>query len=65
MKAGERVLGGRLFPLVLRPTFYRQFVGGDTEKELVATTDTLAKSKLRLMVCPVQEEDVGEAVESE
>jgi hypothetical protein len=65
MKTGQKFLGGRLFPLLLRPTFYRQFVGGDSEKELTVTADTLAKSKLRLMVCPVQEEDVGEAEGSE
>ena len=65
MKTGQRVLGSRVFPLLLRPTFYRQFVGGDTENELKATTETLSKSRLRLMVCPVQEEDVGEAAGSE
>jgi hypothetical protein len=42
-----------------------QFVGGDSEAELATTAATLAKSNLRLMVCPVQEEDVGEAEESE
>jgi hypothetical protein len=34
MQAGERILGKGLFSLVARPTFYRQFVGGDTEQEL-------------------------------
>lgn len=65
MKTGQKVFGDRLFPLILRPTFYRQFVGGDSEAELLKTSETLAKSNLRLMVCPVQEEDVGESNESE
>jgi hypothetical protein len=34
MRAGERVLGRRLFSLLARPSFYTQFVGGDTEQEL-------------------------------
>ncbi len=36
--AGERVLGKNMFSLVARPTFYRQFVGGDTEQELRLVT---------------------------
>ena len=46
---------------VIRPTFYRQFVGGDTEKELTSTAEKLKSAGLRLMVCPAQEEDQGEA----
>ena len=65
MTAGQKYLGDRIFDLLLRPTFYRQFVGGDSESELLVTTQTLVKSGLRLMVCPVQEEDVGEAEGSE
>ena len=52
---------GPLFPLLLRPTFYRQFVGGESRAELDATVRSLEAVKLRLMVCPVQEEDAGEA----
>jgi hypothetical protein len=39
MRAGERILGKGLFSLVARPTFYRQFVGGDTEEELRSVTN--------------------------
>jgi hypothetical protein len=39
MRAGERILGKGLFSLVARPTFYRQFVGGDTEQELRSVTN--------------------------
>ena len=60
MRHGERFLGSRLFSGLLRPTFYRQFVGGDTREELVRTVEKLRETNLRLMVCPVQEEDVGE-----
>ncbi len=61
MRRGRSLLGGRLFSGLVRPTFYRQFVGGDTAAELTHTADRLTESGLRLMVCPVQEEDVGEA----
>ena len=61
MRRGERVLGPRLFSGLLRPTFYRQFVGGDTQSELTRTIEKLSAANLRLMVCPVQEEDVGES----
>ncbi len=39
MWAGERIWGKCLFPLVTCPTFYRQFVGGDTEQELRLVTN--------------------------
>ncbi len=39
MPAGERILGKDMFSLVARPTFYRQFVGGDTEQELRSVTN--------------------------
>ncbi len=38
MWAGERILGKGLFSLVACPTFYRQFVDGDTEQELRLVT---------------------------
>ena len=46
--------------LIARPTFYRQFVGGDSEQELRDTQALLAKANIRLMVCPAMEEDAGE-----
>jgi hypothetical protein len=39
MRAGERILGKGLFSLVACPTFYRQFVGSDTEQELRSVTN--------------------------
>ena len=65
LRTGERLLGSRLFSLFLRPTFYAQFVGGDEERELRDTAAGLRAAGLGLMVCPVQEEDVGEAQEGE
>ena len=38
MRWSERWLGDRIFSAVARQTFYRQFVGGDTERELAATS---------------------------
>ena len=60
MRFGEKYLGERIFSSLARPTFYRQFVGGDTEEELKRTNATLAKAGIRLMVCPAMEEDAGE-----
>jgi hypothetical protein len=39
MQTVEKILGKGLFSLVARPTFYRQFVGGDTEQELRSVTN--------------------------
>jgi len=60
MKRSEAILGNRIFSAVARPTFYRQFVGGDTEEELSKTCELMRSSGLRLMVCPAMEEDEGE-----
>jgi len=60
MRGCERVFGEKLFSLLARPTFYRHFVGGDTEAELRATRNELAKAGIHLMVCPAFEEDAGE-----
>jgi len=60
MRFGEKYLGDRLFSLLARQTFYRQFVGGDTEEELARTSAVLAQANIRLMVCPAMEEDAGE-----
>ena len=38
MRWSERWLGDKIFSAVARQTFYRQFVGGDTERELAATS---------------------------
>eukprot|EP00095_Tigriopus_kingsejongensis_P004423 snap_masked-scaffold1224_size54636-processed-gene-0.6 protein:Tk04423 transcript:snap_masked-scaffold1224_size54636-processed-gene-0.6-mRNA-1 annotation:"probable proline dehydrogenase 2" len=60
MRGASGWLGPRSLAFFLRPTFYGQFVGGDSETELVSTATKLQDSGLRLMVCPVQEEDAGE-----
>ena len=58
MQLGQKLLGIKAFSLVTRPFFYAQFVGGDSEDELSKTAQTLWNSNVRLMVCPVQEEDL-------
>ena len=63
MQVGEKILGKYLFSSVTRPIFYEQFVGGDTEQELRKTAKSLLESNVRLMVCPVQEEDVLDTTE--
>jgi hypothetical protein len=39
MWAGERILGKDLFSQMASPTFYRQFVGGESEQELRLITN--------------------------
>ena len=51
MRGSRALLGSRLFSAFVRPTFYRQFVGGDSDTELKDTADRLSQSGLRLMVC--------------
>ena len=65
MRMGEKFLGEKIFSKLARPTFYRQFVGGDTEEELRVTSQALGKAGIRLMVCPAMEEDVGEGTGEE
>ena len=60
MRWAEAILGNKIFSAIARPTFYRQFVGGDTEEELSKTCELMRLSGLRLMVCPAMEEDEGE-----
>ena len=60
MNQSQKILGPRIFGMIARPTFYNQFVGGDSEVELQRTVDGLKKANVRLMVCPVQEEDVSD-----
>ena len=50
MRGSRALMGSRLFSAFVRPTFYRQFVGGDTGAELKDTADRLSESGLRLMV---------------
>ncbi|TRY70761.1 hypothetical protein TCAL_04874 [Tigriopus californicus] len=61
MRQASSLMGTRGLSMVLKPTFYGQFVGGDSEEELRHTAHKLTSAGLRLMVCPVQEEDAGEA----
>ena len=37
MRGAEAILGKKIFSAMARPTFYRQFVGGETEEELSKT----------------------------
>ena len=42
MRWAERWLGQTVFSALARPTFYSQFVGGDTELELATTCSQVA-----------------------
>ncbi|XP_035691470.1 hydroxyproline dehydrogenase-like isoform X2 [Branchiostoma floridae] len=60
MKVGQSFLGQRLFETVMRATFYGQFIGGDTEKEIEATVRRLLNSGLQTLPAITIEEDIGD-----
>jgi len=49
---------GKLAEIVVRKTFYDQFVGGEELDRMKLVVDTLHRRGLTLMVAPVLEEDV-------
>ncbi|XP_076039084.1 hydroxyproline dehydrogenase-like isoform X2 [Oratosquilla oratoria] len=61
---GERLLGERLLGIAVSP-FYRQFVTGNSEKELATTTAQLKTVGIQLMVAPMVETDLGEDMDGE
>ncbi|NXY91731.1 HYPDH dehydrogenase, partial [Alcedo cyanopectus] len=52
----RRVLGSRLWGSLLRATFYRQFVGGSTPREVQATAQRLRGRGLSPMLALPHEE---------
>ncbi|XP_078682101.1 hydroxyproline dehydrogenase-like isoform X2 [Branchiostoma floridae x Branchiostoma belcheri] len=60
MKVGQRLLGRRLFEAVMRATFYGQFIGGDSEKEIEATVRRLLNSGIQTLPAITIEEDIGD-----
>ncbi|XP_059479665.1 proline dehydrogenase 1, mitochondrial-like [Neocloeon triangulifer] len=60
MRAGEAILGLKIFKAVMQKTFYGQFVAGETGPAVIRTAENLRKQDLTLMVAPALESDVGE-----
>ncbi|NXL40904.1 HYPDH dehydrogenase, partial [Glaucidium brasilianum] len=56
----RRVLGRRLWAGLLRATFYGQFVGGETPRELAAAGARLRALGLRPMLAVPTEEGPGQ-----
>ena len=52
--------GRRLFNAVMKSTFHRQFVGGETLDDLNSVITGLRASGIGPMLCVPIEEDVGE-----
>ena len=44
MRGAEAILGKKIFSAMAWPTFYRQFVGGETEEELSKTCELMRSS---------------------
>ncbi|CAG0922750.1 unnamed protein product [Notodromas monacha] len=61
MKTTRGIFGNKLFTLAIRPTFYDQFVGGETPEELEATVSRLNESNVRLMLAVMLESDVDDS----
>ncbi|XP_014671223.1 PREDICTED: proline dehydrogenase 1, mitochondrial-like [Priapulus caudatus] len=60
MRFGQKVLGRRLFAAVMRPTFYGQFVAGESQAEIRKTVDRLQDAGVGTMLYLSLEADVGE-----
>ncbi|XP_064470810.1 hydroxyproline dehydrogenase-like [Ornithodoros turicata] len=58
MNVGQRFLGPRLFSAVVRPTIYKQFIGGATVEEMQESVAALKEAGVRPMIaCSMEEED--------
>jgi proline dehydrogenase len=60
MRIGEGLLGPKLFSLLMKSTFYGQFVAGETGPAVTAAAEKLRDIGLTLMVAPALESDLGE-----
>ena len=54
------MLGEKCVNAVIRPTFYQQFVGGDSEEEFEKLMLKLREQNLRLMLLPLYEDDLDD-----
>lgn len=60
MSVAQAILGRRLLSLLLKPTFYAQFVAGENESEISKSMEKMSSLGLRPMLAVPIEEDVGE-----
>lgn len=60
MRWVDRVCGRRMLRILFKPTFYNQFVGGETTDEIRSCVRRLAETNMRAMLAATMEEDIGE-----
>ncbi|XP_068161840.1 hydroxyproline dehydrogenase isoform X2 [Antennarius striatus] len=61
MSVAQSLLGRRGVSLLLKPTFYSQFVAGENEKEIFKSMEKMSSLGLRPMLAVPIEEDLGES----
>ncbi|KAG1663984.1 Proline dehydrogenase 1, mitochondrial [Nymphon striatum] len=58
MKFGKKILGDRLFTLLMKKTFFGQFVAGENEKDIKFVVDHLRKFGVKSILDYSAEEDI-------
>ncbi|XP_068610964.1 hydroxyproline dehydrogenase [Brachionichthys hirsutus] len=61
MSVAQSILGRRGLSLLLKPTFYAQFVAGENEREIFKSMEKMSLLGLRPMLAVPIEEDLGES----
>ncbi|XP_026170635.1 hydroxyproline dehydrogenase isoform X3 [Mastacembelus armatus] len=61
MSVARKLLGRRVFSLLLRPTVYAQFVAGENDREISQSMEKMSLLGLRPMLAVPIEEDLGES----
>ena len=57
MNLGQKILGKRMYDGLMRKTFYKQFVAGETTSELKQSVEDLKTVNVRPILCvPIEEE---------
>ncbi|KAK3084368.1 hypothetical protein FSP39_012325, partial [Pinctada imbricata] len=65
LQSSRKVLGRRLFNGLVKPTLFRQFVGGDTEESITRAVQKLQNDGIGPMLMLPMEEDAGQETISE
>lgn len=59
MTYSQKILGNRLFRSIVKPTFYKQFVGGETPEEMKLCMEDLREAGVNPMLAFTLEDDCG------
>jgi len=60
MKLGKKLLGKRLFKMLMKATFYGQFVAGEDQKDIMPTITRMRSFGVKSILDYSAEEDISE-----